>query len=115
MGTEVGGGHARPTVCIGRGMPYPYRISIVKELKHMNTINLEIHPGLSVQIVSKRKERRQGGEIFTLRFADSRQPCAGDNMQRGAGYPRRDTDKCGPNLFFEQWDFSDTPQELDAN
>jgi len=113
MGTEVGGGHARPAVRIGRGMPRPYRISIAKEIKYMNTINLEIHPGLSVQIVSKREKQHKGGEIFALRFADSRQPCEGGNMQRGAGYPRRDTEECGPDLFFEIWDFSDTPQELE--
>ena len=30
-------------------------------------------------------------------------------MGRGADYPRMDADECGPDLFFEIWNFSDAP------
>jgi hypothetical protein len=87
----------------------------------MNTEEIQRFLDIGAQVVSKRATLGKSGEIFTIRFADS-QPtyggyslpvCGGDIMEPETNHPRMDAGECGPDLFFEIWDFSDTPQELE--
>ena len=77
--------------------------------------------GLSIQVLSKRKNPTVHGEIFTVRCADIQQTyaaylqpvCGGGNRSPGVNQPPTFTNECGPDLFFEIWDFSDAQQELE--
>ncbi len=75
----------------------------------MNSENIFGNLDMGTQDVSNRGNQDKRGEIFTVRFADSEQACEDGIMGRGADYPRMDADECGPDLFFEIWNFSDAP------
>ena len=87
----------------------------------MSSENSSCRQGLSIQVLSKRENPTVHGEIFTVRCADIQQTyaaylqpvCGGGIRSPGANHPRTLTNECGPDLFFEIWDFSDAQQELE--
>ena len=64
----------------------------------MNAANYRNHPGVSAQVVYKRENPAKSGEIFTLRFGDKR---------RAKAVNPQAAHECGPDLFFELWNFVD--------
>jgi len=76
---------------------------------------------MPAQVFSKRENLGKSAEIFTIQFADE-QPGYAGNLQLdcetnivwcGADGNQMDIDGCGSDLFFELWDFSDSPVELE--
>ncbi len=88
----------------------------------MNSENIKDHLDMGAQVVSKRENLGKSGEIFTVRMMDCHQTYAADSqsaLDNGitglrTNCERRSADECGPDLFFEIWDFTDTPQDLVA-
>lgn len=89
----------------------------------MNSLNAMLDQEMSAQFISKRENLGKGGEIFTIRFAEN-QPVFAANLQTEfkdsivrcrADTKHMDIDECGPDLFFERWDFVDGPMELELD
>ena len=64
----------------------------------MNAANHKNHLSVNAQVVYKQANPAKSGEIFTLRFED--------NRWANAANPQA-THECGPDLFFELWNFVD--------
>lgn len=87
----------------------------------MNSLNTMLDQEMSAQVVSKKENLGKSGEIFTIRFADKqllfavnlRTECEDNIVRCRADGKHMDIDECGPDLFFELWDFSDSPMELE--
>ena len=87
----------------------------------MNSLNTMLSQEMSAQVISKRENLGKSAEILTIRFADEKPANIAslhsdreDSIVRcEASGNHRDIDECGPDLFFELWDFSDSPIELE--
>ena len=83
--------------------------------EHMKPDYFDNRLGMHTQVVPKRESQNKRVEIITIRLTDSqpactnnmRPVCGGDIAGLGIDHPRMVTDECGPDLFFEIWDFSD--------
>ena len=83
----------------------------------MNSQNTMLNQVMSVQVISKRENLGKNAELFTIRFVDEKSanieslhPDREDSIVRcGTGNKLGDIGECGPDLFFELWDFSDSP------
>jgi len=75
----------------------------------MNSLNTMLDQEMSAQVISKRENLGKSAEIFTIRFAEN-QPLFAANLRTEC-----DDNICGPDLFFELWDFVDEPMELELD
>lgn len=82
----------------------------------MNSLNTMLDQEMTTQVVSRKANLGKSAEIFTIRFseneslsaANGQAECEDNFVRRRADGNYKVIDECGPDLFFELWDFSDS-------